>query len=542
MHSESDLESRVIRVCVALENEPSSIVAPVLLEPAFQDPGIYLMIKDCKATSKIQVRRPRAPNTFLIFSYDNRPLFRRQFRSETNFIITKRLAIAWLNLPNHIKENYLRITDKVLELYYVVHPQAKRCVPKGGSRGGARDRPRSRDGFASTPSEREIIEAEAKTRLGKENAPTDVHSSLEARKEEALKPRPFFRPTTRWNGSLFGLDMSSDSASSDSASGPQAYFFGGAPNFGAGCAKGSLSSSLASATAPSTSIATPKVDTVIENDVDANQYASPSSADQPLPLHPVRPASDSKVKSLLEISYNDDNQDKASLQIVEDPIEAAGRGDPRQHQQQHLQQRHSSPQQQQHHQHQQSFDAEAGSSFAAPSPLSMASSVNRRYSSCSSPSNPSSSSASNWVSSAASLAALDALTTLSDVTIGKIVAAKEFPLEQILTKGSAANKLLCSILYDVVKDIGKICADLGFVSAKEGSAKDVFYALLEKFIKENFPNLMTTDLMFYEGSNRMSAIAYIRSKTRVMFFMRMKALAKKFDNNGGGGVNPSLFM
>ena len=138
------------------------------------------------------------------------------------------------------------------------------------------------------------------------------------------------------------------------------------------------------------------------------------------------------------------------------------------------------------------------------------------------------------------MAALEALTTLSDVTIGKIVDAKEFPLEQILTKGSAANKLLCSILYDVVKDIGKICADLGFVSAKEGSAKDVFYALLEKFIKENFPNLMTTDLMFYEGSNRMSAIGYIRSRTRVMFYTRMKVLAKKFDINGGGGVNPSF--
>ena len=160
----------------------------------------------------------------------------------------------------------------------------------------------------------------------------------------------------------------------------------------------------------------------------------------------------------------------------------------------------------------------------------------RRYSACSSPSsNPS---ASSWVSSAASLAALEALTTISDVTLGKIVAAKEFPLEQILTKGSAANKLLCSILYDVVKDISKICADLGFVSAKEGSAKDVFYALLEKFVKENFPSLMTTDLMFYEGSNRMSAIAYIRSKTRVMFFMRMKAIQKKYDS----GVNHSLLM
>jgi len=117
-------------------------------------------------------------------------------------------------------------------------------------------------------------------------------------------------------------------------------------------------------------------------------------------------------------------------------------------------------------------------------------------------------------------------TELTEVTVSKIQAVKEFSLMEILTKGSAANKLLSSLLYDVVKNISKICAELGYVSAKEASAKDVFYALLEKFVKENFPELLTTDIMFYEGSNRMSALAYIRSKTRVMFFMRMKALNK----------------
>ena len=228
-------------------------------------------------------------------------------------------------------------------------------------------------------------------------------------------------------------------------------------------------------------------------------------------------ASDSKVKTLHDISDDDDNDDYA-LHIVEGPSQGDAPSSAI------------------------GMDAqpEAFTSSHAVASAIAAPPVNRRYSyTAASPSQVScNGGASSWVSSAASLAALDTLTTLSDVTLGKIVAAKEFPLEQILTKGSAANKLLCSILYDVVKDISKICTDLGFVSAKEGSAKDVFYALLEKFVKENFPNLLTTDLMFYEGTNRMSAIAYIRSKTRVMFFMRMKALAKKFDV---AAMNNSLF-
>ena len=260
---------------------------------------------------------------------------------------------------------------------------------------------------------------------------------------------------------------------------------------------------LTTTTTVTTTAATPKVESGAEAAHAAGQTNASSSSSSNLP--------DSRVKSLYEIS--DDDQDEYELHIVEN----------------------SGIEQQQQQQHSSESDSE---SFLPPaSSLGNVAPFVRRYSSNSSPSsmipNTSSSSSSasnsNWVSSPASLAALDALLSLSDVTVGKIVAAKEFPLEQVLSKGSAANKLLCSILYDVVKDISKICADLGCVSAKEGTAKEIFYALLEKFVKENFPSLLTTDLMFYEGSNRMSAIAYIRSKTRVMFFMRMKALAKKID-------------
>ena len=257
--------------------------------------------------------------------------------------------------------------------------------------------------------------------------------------------------------------------------------------------------------------------------------SSASISQSPPPPHAT---TDSKVKTLHDISDDDDNDDYA-LHIVEGPLSReeaqssfeAGSVDGHHRDNNYVEPFSNIPSHS-------SSSFHSSSSHAATSATVSAPPVMRRYSStAASPSQVGGGGGggSSWVSSAASLAALDTLTTLSDVTLGKIVAVKEFSLEQILSKGSAANKLLCSVLYDVVKDISKICTDLGFVSAKEGSAKDVFYALLEKFVKENFPSLLTTDLMFYEGTNRMSAIAYIRSKTRVMFFMRMKALAKKFD-------------
>lgn len=269
------------------------------------------------------------------------------------------------------------------------------------------------------------------------------------------------------------------------------------------------------------------------NAIDGHQRQDDASSmpppDSPLPssnLPPTSSSSDPRVKTLLDVSDDDVDNDEIALQIVENPSASAAEMLPPEMGMDAQSEAASSS----------SYGGNASSSSSSSGSVSIPP-VNRRYSS----SSPSVGGAASWVSSAASLAALDTLTTLSDVTLGKIVAAKEFPLEQILTKGSAANKLLCSILYDVVKDISKICTDLGFVSAKEGSAKDVFYALLERFVKENFPNLLTTDLMFYEGTNRMSAIAYIRSKTRVMFFMRMKALAKKLDG-AAAAANHSLLM
>ena len=61
----SDLDYRVIRVVVALEGESDTTTAPVLVEPAFEDPGIYLRIKDCKSTGRKETRSPRPPNVFL---------------------------------------------------------------------------------------------------------------------------------------------------------------------------------------------------------------------------------------------------------------------------------------------------------------------------------------------------------------------------------------------------------------------------------------------------------------------------------------------
>ena len=60
-----DLDYRLIHVGVALEGEPETTTAPVLVEPAFEDPGIYLVIKDCKFTGRKDLRSPRPPSDFL---------------------------------------------------------------------------------------------------------------------------------------------------------------------------------------------------------------------------------------------------------------------------------------------------------------------------------------------------------------------------------------------------------------------------------------------------------------------------------------------
>ena len=161
----------------------------------------------------------------LVFSYDNRALFRRCFRTETNTFITKRLVIAWLNLPKDIKQNYQRLADKVVDLHNVVFSR-KKVGRKPGSnyrgRGSGRGGGGATEGLgrgegvggvvvvATTETEK-IVGGEsgggAKRMLDEEGAPCHKKARSEAEQEQLVKNRPFFQQTSSlFHKSLFAFD------------------------------------------------------------------------------------------------------------------------------------------------------------------------------------------------------------------------------------------------------------------------------------------------------------------------------------------------